>query len=63
MSINQQNTLYKDNSFSARRKQHLLAKKKKRAQKRGIKNVSPSKRDLDALSDNYQKGHFNIAMK
>ncbi len=63
MSINQQNTLYKDNSFSARRKKHILAKKKKRAKKQGILIDSPSQKDLVALSNNYQKGHYKIAIK
>lgn len=63
MTINQKKVYYKDSSFSERRKKHLLAKKKKRAKKHGIFLDSPSKRDLDVLFDNYQKGHFNIAIK
>ena len=51
------------NSFSARRKRHLLAKKKKNAKKRGISVESPSMGDLSVLSDNYQKGRFNISIK
>ena len=63
MTINQKNALFKDNSFSARRKKNLLAKKKKRAKKQGIFIDSPSKKDLITLSNNYQKGYFKIAIK
>ena len=51
------------NSFSARRRKHLVAKKKKRAKKLGTFVNSPSQRDLSILFDNYQKGRFNIAIK
>ena len=50
-------------SFSARRRKHLIAKKKKKAKKRGTLLNSPSQGDLSVLFDNYQKGHFNIAIK
>ena len=63
MPINQKKTYCKDNSFSERRKRYLLAKKKKRAKKRGIFLDSPPKRDLDILLDNYKKNHFDIAIK
>lgn len=63
MTTNQKNVTFKDNSFSARRKRHLLRKKKKRVEKQGIFIDSPSKRDLIALSENYQKGYFKIAIK
>ena len=62
MTINQKNTPYKDNSFSARRKKNLLKKKHNKARKLGIVNKAPAEKDLVLLLDHYQNGRFNVVI-
>ena len=52
----------KNNFFSARRKQTLLAKKRKKARKLGLTTRAPFPEDLKDLFEHYQKGRIDTAI-